>query len=312
MSNSYVQALIPKIKAILEGSDLSTVSAKAVRKQLVAAGEDEATIKASRGAIDEEISTIYDQLTSAAPPSPPSSEDVPLHPKAEPGSSQPRPLQTFIKREVKPSVSIDEDDEETDEQMARRLQSEFNDQASSSRPRRANATAPAKKKKKTTKKRISRASVGGSEEENGVTKKKRKVNPDNPFNREMILSDALADLVSAPRLSRPQVVKQIWAYVKENGFQDQTDKRYILCDEKLKKVFHTDRLHMFTMNKILVDHLRNPDDVIFKAESKDGIKKEVQSNIIPTSIPIPAAPAIQSTQYISEEEDEDESEDENY
>ncbi|WWC65258.1 uncharacterized protein I303_107875 [Kwoniella dejecticola CBS 10117] len=293
MSNSYVQGLVPKIRAILEGSDLSTVSAKAVRRQLVAAGEDEATIKASRGAIDEEISTLYDQLTAAGPPSPASSEDVPLQPKAEPGSSKPRSFP--VKREEKPSVPIAE---ETDEQIARRLQLEYDDQASSSRPRRANATAPAKKKK-ATKKRLSRASVGGSDEEGGETKKKRMVNPDNPFNREMILSDALADLVSAPRLSRPQVVKQIWAYVKENGFQDQSDKRYILCDEKLKKVFHTDRLHMFTMNKILVDHLRNPDDVIFKAENKDRIKDEVQPRPVSAAGAVTMATA-PPAQYLSD------------
>ncbi|WRT70777.1 uncharacterized protein IL334_007776 [Kwoniella shivajii] len=301
MSDNYVRGLVPKIQAILEGSDLSTISAKAVRKQLVARGEDEAAIKASRGQIDEEISTIYDSLTSNAPPSGPSSPDIPLQPKAEPGSSQPQPLNTSVKRErdFKPSASVDE----TDEEMARRLQSEFNDQSSSSRPRRANVTGPAKKKKKTTKKRVSRASAG-SDEEGGEAKKKRKVDPNNPFNKEMILSDALADLVSAPRLSRPQVVKQIWAYVKEHDYQDPSDKRYILCDDKLKKVFHTDRLHMFTMNKILVDHLRNPDDVIFNDENKASVKNEISTTSVPSSIPIPPR------QEISDEESQDESEDE--
>ncbi|WWD07249.1 hypothetical protein V865_005346 [Kwoniella europaea PYCC6329] len=307
MSNQYVQGLIPKIRAILEGSDLSTVSAKAVRKQLVSGGEDEATVKASRGAIDEEISTIYDQLTSAAPPSPPSSPDEPLRPKAEPGSSQPQSIQ--VKREVKPSID-EEVDPETDEQMARRLQLEYNDQASSSRPRRANATTPTKKKKKATKKRLSRADADSGDEDGGEGKKKRKTepNPNNPFNREMILSDALADLVSAPRLSRPQVVKQIWAYVKEHGFQDQSDKRYILCDEKLKKVFHTDRLHMFTMNKILVDHLRNPDDVIFKNDNQS--KDEIKDEMPPSSAPVPLS--IQPVQEIIDEESEEESDDEDY
>ncbi|WWC92383.1 uncharacterized protein L201_007340 [Kwoniella dendrophila CBS 6074] len=303
----YVQSLLPRIRGLLEGSDLSTVSAKGIRKQLVAQGEDAATIKAAREMIDEEIGTIYDQLTSAVPPSPPSSPDVALQPKAEPGSSQPQPLHysVNVKREVKPSIAIREDEDESDAQMARRLQSEFDDQASSSRPRRANATStPAKKKKKPVKKRISRADAG-SDEEGGEVKKKRKVdpNPNNPFNREMILSDALADLVSAPRLSRPQVVKQIWAYVKDHGYQDQSDKRYILCDDKLKKVFHTDRLHMFTMNKILVDHLRNPDNVIFKEESKNGVKTEpAQRAPVPNNAPI----------QMSQEIIDDESDDDNY
>jgi upstream activation factor subunit UAF30 len=41
-------------------------------------------------------------------------------------------------------------------------------------------------------------------------------------------------------------VKHIWEYVKARDLQDPSDKRYIRCDEPLKRVFHTDRLHMFT------------------------------------------------------------------
>ncbi|OCF45658.1 hypothetical protein I317_00561 [Kwoniella heveanensis CBS 569] len=235
-------------------------------------------------------STIYDALTSpAGVPSPPSSPDLPLQPKLEPGSSQPQPLAlppTRVKTEAKPHIAASPSSStfpnhaaarETDEQMARRLQSQYDDEPSSSSTPRATRTAaatPAKKKKKTnkvTKKRVSRASVGSDDDEDGGPKKKKRAAPDNNFNKELILSDALSGLVGAARLSRPQVVKQIWAYVKERDLQDASDKRYILCDEKLKRVFHTDRLHMFTMNKILVDHVRNPDEVIVKDEAKPTV-----------------------------------------
>lgn len=53
------------------------------------------------------------------------------------------------------------------------------------------------------------------------------------------------------QLSRPQVVKKIWEYIKANELQDPSDKRQILCDEKLQSVFKTDKVHMFTMNKLL-------------------------------------------------------------
>ncbi|WVR08669.1 hypothetical protein IAU60_005727 [Kwoniella sp. DSM 27419] len=288
MSDSYVKGLVPRIRRILESSDLSTISAKGVRKQLVAQGEDEGTIKAARSKIDEEISTIYDRLTGAASPdprsAPASASDRQVQPKVEPGSSQPQSMAPArVKQESKPSIHASSTSQpstsaqasatmtsgrrvdETDEEMARRLQSEFDGAANGTRPRRANA-APAKKKK--TKKRVSRASVG-SDEEGGERKKKRAA-PDNNFNKELLLSDALGQLVGAPRLSRPQVVKHIWEYVKSRGLQDQSDKRYILCDDTMKAVFHTDRLHMFTMNKLLVPHLRNPDEVIMKDEIKGG------------------------------------------
>lgn len=61
-----------------------------------------------------------------------------------------------------------------------------------------------------------------------------------------ISSDALSELVGEARLSRPQTVKRIWEYVKERGLQDQNDRRYILCDEVLQRVFHSDKVHMFT------------------------------------------------------------------
>jgi upstream activation factor subunit UAF30 len=33
------------------------------------------------------------------------------------------------------------------------------------------------------------------------------------------------------------------------------DKRYIKCDAIMQSVFKTDRVHMFTMNKLLSEHL---------------------------------------------------------
>ena len=45
-------------------------------------------------------------------------------------------------------------------------------------------------------------------------------------------------------------MKGIWDYVKENGLQDPSDKRFIICDDSLKRVFDGEaRVHMFTMNK---------------------------------------------------------------
>lgn len=57
-------------------------------------------------------------------------------------------------------------------------------------------------------------------------------------------------LLTILKCSRPECVKHIWAYVKENGLQDPDDKRYILCDDTMKPVFNNaPRVHMFTMNK---------------------------------------------------------------
>src|SRR6266498_2355432 len=57
-------------------------------------------------------------------------------------------------------------------------------------------------------------------------------------------------------MSRLEVVKRLWAYIKENELQDPSDKRFIVCDERLMTIFKQDRIHSFTMNKFLTDHLK--------------------------------------------------------
>lgn len=76
----------------------------------------------------------------------------------------------------------------------------------------------------------------------------------------MILSEPLSDLLGAPQLSRPQTVKKIWEYVKERDLQDPSDKRQIRCDDAMRAVFKQDRVHMFTMNKLLAQHLYATDE----------------------------------------------------
>lgn len=78
----------------------------------------------------------------------------------------------------------------------------------------------------------------------------------------MNLSEPLSALLGETQLSRPQTVKKIWEYVKSNDLQDPSDKRQIVCDDAMRAVFKTDRVHMFTMNKILNQNLYAAEDVV--------------------------------------------------
>jgi upstream activation factor subunit UAF30 len=64
-------------------------------------------------------------------------------------------------------------------------------------------------------------------------------------------SEPLAALVQEDSLSRPQVVKKLWAYIKGNSLQNPANGREIMCDGALKAVFNTDKIDMFKMNKEL-------------------------------------------------------------
>src|SRR4029077_6165803 len=66
------------------------------------------------------------------------------------------------------------------------------------------------------------------------------------------LSEVLGS--SAP-ISRPQVAKKVWAYIKKHKLQDPKKRREIVADEKLKPVFGKARLDMFQMTKAISKHL---------------------------------------------------------
>ena len=68
------------------------------------------------------------------------------------------------------------------------------------------------------------------------------------------LSTAMAEFLGVTELPRPQVVKAIWAYIKEHELQDPADKRKILLDDRLEKLF-TPPITMFNMNKQLSRHV---------------------------------------------------------
>lgn len=68
-------------------------------------------------------------------------------------------------------------------------------------------------------------------------KKKRKPTTNNPFNQEMYLSQEVQNLLGVDSLSRPKLVKQIWAYIKDNNLQNPQDGRQVICDDRLYKVF---------------------------------------------------------------------------
>ncbi|ONM09676.1 SWIB complex BAF60b domain-containing protein [Zea mays] len=75
------------------------------------------------------------------------------------------------------------------------------------------------------------------------------------FTKLCSLSPALQEFVGASELARTEVVKKLWAYIRENNLQDQNNRRKILPDERLKKIFNVNSIDMFQMNKALTKHI---------------------------------------------------------
>jgi DNA topoisomerase-1 len=51
------------------------------------------------------------------------------------------------------------------------------------------------------------------------------------------LNQALQDVLGEKELTRPEITKKLWDYIKKNNLQNPSDKREIVPDEKLAKVF---------------------------------------------------------------------------
>ncbi|ORZ03343.1 SWIB/MDM2 domain-containing protein [Syncephalastrum racemosum] len=131
---------------------------------------------------------------------------------------------------------------------------------------------PPKKKARSRKKRV-REPV----DPNAPPKPKRKTG----LNKPLILSPALSVFVGGDlEMSRPEIVKILWNYIKDNNLQDPADRRYILCDDKLKTIFDKPRINSFGMNRDLSAHLtKKPDAEIVEADSKPAVKDEMTASI---------------------------------
>jgi DNA topoisomerase III len=69
-------------------------------------------------------------------------------------------------------------------------------------------------------------------------------------------SEALAAIVGDAPLTRAEATSRLWDYIRANGLQDANDKRQIIADEALAKVFGADRASMFEIARHLNAHLR--------------------------------------------------------
>jgi upstream activation factor subunit UAF30 len=69
------------------------------------------------------------------------------------------------------------------------------------------------------------------------------------------LSAELEAVVGKGPMSRPEIVKQLWVYIKKNDLQDPNNKRDIIGDDKLKAFFGKPKVNMFEMAKIVSKHV---------------------------------------------------------
>ena len=70
------------------------------------------------------------------------------------------------------------------------------------------------------------------------------------------LSAELQAVVGASKLTRPQVVKKLWMYIKAHKCQDTKNRRMIIPDKKLAPVIGTRPVDMLKLAGLLSKHLK--------------------------------------------------------
>ena len=79
---------------------------------------------------------------------------------------------------------------------------------------------------------------------------------ENKFMQPKKLSEELEAVVGKGPMPFPGVVKEIWVYIKKHDLQDPKNKRTIVPDEKLAKVFGSKSpINMMKMSGLVYKHL---------------------------------------------------------
>ncbi|THH13255.1 hypothetical protein EW146_g6939 [Bondarzewia mesenterica] len=254
-----IQSFEPRIRAILSApdTDLSTISAKRVRKQL---REEEG--------VNPQF--LYENKRSQ--------EDDDEGEGEGEGEQEVDDEDSGVKRNRNEDGDVGEDIEEEEEEkrrpkkktkasktelsdaeLARQLSNELNGRSRSSRAgtstrgrgRTVKANGGAKRGRKVKSAETVQSGDEGSEASEAPKKR------GGGFKKEYALSEELAAILNVERMSRPQVVKHLWIYIKENGLQFPDDRRQIVCDDRLRALFGVDKISMFTMNKVLGNFLHD-------------------------------------------------------
>ena len=78
----------------------------------------------------------------------------------------------------------------------------------------------------------------------------------NALQQPLQPSTELAAVVGSGPLPRGEVVSRMWDYIKSHNLQNPANRREILADDTLRRVFGKDKVTMFEMNKHLSRHLK--------------------------------------------------------
>lgn len=113
----------------------------------------------------------------------------------------------------------------------------------------------AKKTKATAKKATAKKATAKKAPAKKAAAKKAPRKANAAFMKALKPSDALAEVIGTGSMPRTEVVKKLWVYIKKHNLQNPKNKRNILADAKLLKVFGKKEVSMFELAGLIGKHL---------------------------------------------------------
>ncbi|HYQ91888.1 MAG TPA: SWIB/MDM2 domain-containing protein [Candidatus Competibacteraceae bacterium] len=107
------------------------------------------------------------------------------------------------------------------------------------------------KSKESSTKKTSTAKTASSKSKPAETTKAR-----GGIAQQVTPSAELGAIVGKEPLTRAELTKRVWDYIKSHNLQDANDRRQINADDTLKKVLGKDQVSMFEMTKLINQHVK--------------------------------------------------------
>ncbi|CAO3630561.1 unnamed protein product [Mucor hiemalis] len=74
----------------------------------------------------------------------------------------------------------------------------------------------------------------------------------------------LSDLITVKLATKPNIITEMWNYIKQNQLQDEHDKRIIKCDDKLSQLFSVPQFQFSELPNLIDHHLSQPDPIVLQ------------------------------------------------
>uniref|UniRef100_A0A1B6CH75 Uncharacterized protein n=1 Tax=Clastoptera arizonana TaxID=38151 RepID=A0A1B6CH75_9HEMI len=266
MADISKDELRKEITAVLKDADLSTMSAKKVRQQI----EEKLSIdltsrkkevddivmnclkeqgkkgeKKKNGSKKKDDDDEDDDEEGEDDEEEEEEEDDEEEDDDKPAKRAANKKPVAVKRKNSSDESEDDDDKESDEEYSPSKKAK-------GRPKGKGAGKGRKKKGSDSDSdedwgKGKKASSGGAKKGGGAKRA-------GGYTKVCTLSPELAAVVGQDSMARHEVVKKVWAIIKEKNLYDPKNKQYAICNDELLKVFGVKRFRTFGMMKFLKNH----------------------------------------------------------